>query len=248
MFATSPDASAKICGGCNEQISGPSIAAGGKYYHMEHLRCSVCKRGLAGATLFEKDGNLYCENDYHELYSPKCAYCSESILDRCISALGKHFHPEHFFCSQCGKEFGTNGFLEHEGKAYCEEDYFNLFAPVCGNPKCEKPIMADTINALGKTWHPGCFVCGECSSPFTNGTFFDYDNIPYCETHYHAKKGSICPACTKPIVGRCITALNKKWHPEHFACGFCQKVLGKIPFKEASDKPFCIPCFTRLYG
>ena len=47
--------------------------------------------------------------------------------------------------------------MEHEGKAYCEDDYFNMFAPKCGG--CKAPIMGESVNALGKEWHAGCFVC-----------------------------------------------------------------------------------------
>lgn len=30
---------------------------------------------------------------------------------------------------------------------------------------------------------------------------------PYCETHFHAKKGTLCAGCHKPISGRCVTAM-----------------------------------------
>ena len=51
--------------------------------------------------------------------------------------------------------------------------------------------------------------------------------MPYCETHYHAKRGSLCAGCSKPITGRCITAMFRKFHPEHFVCAFCLKQLNK---------------------
>jgi len=59
--------------------------------------------------------------------------------------------------------------MEKDGKAYCEEDYFNMFAPKCGG--CEKPIMADCITALGRQWHPNCFIC-MVISPFIILRFF----------------------------------------------------------------------------
>lgn len=55
--------------------------------------------------------------------------------------------------------------------------------------------------------------------------------MPYCETHYHAKRGSLCAGCSKPITGRCITAMFRKFHPEHFVCAFCLKQLNKGTFK-----------------
>ncbi|KAG8146186.1 hypothetical protein E2320_012560 [Naja naja] len=53
--------------------------------------------------------------------------------------------------------------------------------------------------------------------------------------------------CQKPITGRCITAMAKKFHPEHFVCAFCLKQLNKGTFKEQNDKPYCQNCFLKLF-
>ncbi len=58
----------------------------------------------------------------------------------------------------------------------------------------------------------------------------------------------ICAACSKAIQGRCITAMMRKFHPEHFVCSYCLKVLNKGTFKEREDKPYCQECFYRLFG
>lgn len=88
----------------------------------------------------------------------------------------------------------------------------------------------------------------DCRMPFVSGQFFDHEGQPYCETHYHAKRGSLCAGCHKPIAGRCITAMFKKFHPEHFVCAFCLKQLNKGTFKEQNLKPYCHSCFDKLFG
>lgn len=88
----------------------------------------------------------------------------------------------------------------------------------------------------------------DCRQPFHGGSFFDHEGLPYCETHYHAKRGSLCAGCHKPITGRCITAMFRKFHPEHFVCAFCLKQLNKGTFKEQNDKPYCHTCFEKLFG
>ncbi|KAL0187339.1 hypothetical protein M9458_019009, partial [Cirrhinus mrigala] len=30
----------------------------------------------------------------------------------------------------------------------------------------------------------------ECFTPFVNGSFFEHDGQPYCEVHYHARRGN----------------------------------------------------------
>jgi hypothetical protein len=77
-----------------------------------------------------------------------------------VTALEKTWHTEHFFCAQCGQQFGEDGFHERDGKPYCRADYFDMFAPKCGG--CSKPIMENYISALNTQWHPDCFVCKVC--------------------------------------------------------------------------------------
>lgn len=91
------------------------------------------------------------------------------------------------------------------------------------------------------------FCPQECFTPFVNGSFFEHDGQPYCEVHYHERRGSLCSGCQKPITGRCITAMAKKFHPEHFVCAFCLKQLNKGTFKEQNDKPYCQSCFVKLF-
>ncbi|KJE96140.1 paxillin [Capsaspora owczarzaki ATCC 30864] len=234
------------CAACGKGIVGQVVTALGRTWHVEHFVCFQCRKPLGTTNFFEHESNPYCEKDFHELFSQRCAYCNGPVLDRCIHALGKTWHPDHFFCSQCGKNFEGGGFMERDGKAYCEEDYFNMFAPKCGG--CDKAIMADCISALGYQWHPNCFVCAECKKGFNGGSFFEHEGKPFCETHYHAQSGSLCSSCQKPITGRCVTALNKKYHPEHFVCSFCMKQLQKGTFKDENGKPYCHQCHVKLFG
>ncbi|XP_063907699.1 leupaxin isoform X1 [Zophobas morio] len=234
------------CSACDKPIVGQVITALGKTWHPEHFTCAHCTQELGTRNFFERDGKPYCEPDYHNLFSPRCAYCNGPILDKCVTALEKTWHMEHFFCAQCGKQFGEEGFHEREGKPYCRDDYFDMFAPKCG--ACNRAIMENYISALNAQWHPDCFVCRDCRQPFIGGSFFDHEGQPYCETHYHLKRGSLCAGCHKPISGRCITAMFRKFHPEHFVCAFCLKQLNKGTFKEQNDKPYCHTCFDKLFG
>ncbi|XP_036209431.1 paxillin isoform X4 [Myotis myotis] len=234
-----------VCGACKKPIAGQVVTAMGRTWHPEHFVCTHCQEEIGSRNFFERDGQPYCEKDYHTLFSPRCYYCNGPILDKVVTALDRTWHPEHFFCAQCGAFFGPEGFHEKDGKAYCRKDYFDMFAPKCGG--CARAILENYISALNTLWHPECFVCRECFTPFINGSFFEHDGQPYCEVHYHERRGSLCSGCQKPITGRCITAMAKKFHPEHFVCAFCLKQLNKGTFKEQNDKPYCQNCFLKLF-
>lgn len=235
-----------VCAACNKPIVGQVITALGHTWHPEHFTCTHCNQELGTQNFFEREGRPYCEQDYHLLFSPRCGYCQGPILDKCISALDQTFHPEHFFCSDCGRQFGDEGFHEKDDAAFCKTCYFEQFAPKCGG--CNTPITENYISSLNLQWHPNCFVCKECQHPFQDGNFFEHEGFPYCEQHYHALRGSLCAGCHKAISGRCITAMFRKFHPEHFVCSFCLKQLNKGTFKEQGEKPYCHECFDRLFG
>ena len=82
-----------------------------------------------------------------------------SVLQRCINAMNKSWHPDHFFCSLCGKPFEEDNFnfYEKDGKPYCKEDYFDQFAPTC--KRCDRAVMGGYLSAVGSYWHRECFTC-----------------------------------------------------------------------------------------
>ena len=47
---------------------------------------------------------------------------------------------------------------------------------------------------------------------------------------------SVCAACKKPIEGRAVSAIDKKWHPEHFVCAHCEKPFAGERFYEHKGK------------
>lgn len=69
------------CSACEKPIVGQVITALGKTWHPEHFTCAHCTQELGTRNFFERDGKPYCEPDYHNLFSPRCAYCNGPILD-----------------------------------------------------------------------------------------------------------------------------------------------------------------------
>ncbi|XP_053481794.1 leupaxin isoform X1 [Ictalurus furcatus] len=233
------------CASCGKCIAGKMITALGQVWHPEHFVCVVCKEELGSKGFFERDGNPYCDADYQNLYAPRCAYCQGPILQNILTAMDRTWHPEHFFCNHCGERFGPEGFMEREGKPYCPKDFYFLFAPKCSG--CGEPVRENYLSAANGTWHPDCFVCADCLKPFTDGCFLEMDGRPLCSQHYHSRMGTLCATCNAPITGRCISALGRRFHPEHFVCAFCLRQLSQGVFKEQAGKPYCNACHTKLF-
>ena len=58
-----------------------------------------------------------------------------------------------------------------------------------------------------------------------------------------------CYVCRELIMGRIITAMSHKFHPECFVCTYCRKEFKERSFKSDNElKPYCHECFEKLLG
>lgn len=158
-----------------------------------------------------------------------------------MTALGRNWCPDHFLCSSgnCRKSLQDIGFVEEQGKLYCEHCYECYMAPICR--KCGHRIKGDCLNALEQTWHPECFVCTYCKTAFGNSSFYLEDGMPYCEKDWNELFTTKCVGCGFPIEAgdRWVEALNNNYHSQCFKCTICQKNLEGQSFFAKGGRPFC---------
>ncbi|EGG20521.1 LIM-type zinc finger-containing protein [Cavenderia fasciculata] len=239
------------CGHCGEMIIGISTNALGKSYHPEHFVCTYCRLPFKGAFI-EHDGKLYCENDYTDLFSPRCAACAKPIEDTCISALDCKFHPDCFVCSGCGTGLRGKPYKEEDGEVYCtackvaRQKRLQSKSEICA--KCKLPITGEYIILGGQPLHAEHYRCEECGCEFTGKSCHEYEGRLYCYEDYQKQIRNICGACSKPIVGRSVTALGKVWHPEHFVCTTCQVPFAGSAFREHQGKAYCETHYHMYFG
>ncbi|XP_037046741.1 PDZ and LIM domain protein Zasp isoform X6 [Bradysia coprophila] len=173
------------CGCCNAQIRGPFITALGRIWCPDHFVCvsQSCRRPLADIGFVEEKGDLYCEYCFEKYLAPPCDKCGAKIKGDCLNAIGKHYHPECFVCTYCGKLFGNSPFFLEEGQAYCEADWNELFTTKCF--ACGFPVEAGDrwVEALSHNYHSQCFNCTMCKKNLEGQSFFAKGGRPYCKNH-----------------------------------------------------------------
>lgn len=63
---------------------------------------------------------------------------------------------------------------------------------------------------------------------------------PLCETDYFRRLDLLCSACGGALRGSYITALERKYHIEHFTCSVCPTVFGaQDSYYEHEGKVYC---------
>ncbi|KRJ98815.1 transforming growth factor beta-1-induced transcript 1 protein isoform X3 [Drosophila yakuba] len=171
-----------VCHKCQEAITKRMITALGKTWHPEHFLCRHCDEQIVDATFNIQSGEPVCNKCFVERYTYTCAGCKKPILERTICAMGESWHEACFCCGgACKKPLANQSFYERDGKAYCKQDYEDLFAARCA--KCEKPITDSAVIAMNVKWHRDCFRCNKCENPITSQTFTIDGDKP------------VCPAC-----------------------------------------------------
>ncbi|KAI4923594.1 uncharacterized protein J4E92_007568 [Alternaria infectoria] len=99
---------------------------------------------------------------------------------------------------------------------------------ICG--KCGEGLTGQFVRALGDTYHLECFTCHDCGKIVASKFFPVPDKppgqYPLCETDYFRRLDLLCFECGQALRGSYITALDRKYHIEHFTCSVCPTVFG----------------------
>ena len=206
-----------VCFSCKENITSEQfVLVGENNYHLEHFVCQECKKPLAGNLYYEHNENIYCEEDYHNLFSPKCEKCQTPIKDKYLNVMGKNYHQSCFTCFLCNSAFENGQYFKQDDHPVCIKCY-SAQAKKCAS--CGEPILSKVYSALDQYWHFECFKCAKCGENFKNESFINLEGKPY-----HQKCHQIlCVVCEKPVSGEyyqvegnkalhkdCVTAYKEK--------------------------------------
>ncbi|XP_023716661.1 LIM domain kinase 1 isoform X3 [Cryptotermes secundus] len=133
-----------VCAGCLNILDEEEfIQALNQEWHMECFRCSACDASLS-SWYFEKDGLLFCKDDYWTKYGESCQDCGQIITGPVMVAGDHKFHPECFCCTSCGGFIGDGESyaLVERSKLYCGPCYKRQMQPLSktsGTPFVRKP-------------------------------------------------------------------------------------------------------------
>ncbi|XP_055101471.1 actin-binding LIM protein 2 isoform X2 [Symphalangus syndactylus] len=186
-----------------------------------------------------------------------CNTCGNVCKGEVLRVQDKYFHIKCFVCKACGCDLAEGGFFVRQGEYVCTLDYQRLYGTRCFS--CDQFIEGEVVSALGKTYHPDCFVCAVCRLPFPPGDRVTFNgkecmcqkcSLPVSVgSSAHLSQGlRSCGGCGTEIKnGQALVALDKHWHLGCFKCKSCGKLLN-AEYISKDGLPYCEADYHAKFG
>jgi len=120
-----PIVQARRCADCNQPIVGRYVQSRGKYYHVDHFKCSKCGEVLRGKNFVLHHNKYFCPKDGAVIVN-RCAYCKNEldIADNDNVIFNKkNYHKRCFVCRVCGMRVDPDNAKSFHGRPHCNECY-----------------------------------------------------------------------------------------------------------------------------
>ena len=139
-----------------------------------HRRCRKCSKLISADEEFLYDGDIPLHISCYT-----CSQCQQSLAGRFYYRWKKDSTRKRLVCDTC---------------------YFRL-VPVCFH--CLKIIEEISLVYGERVFHPRCFRCDQCQTPFDGALLFPYGNHLYCVRCYSQVQTDFQPISTNICLERC---------------------------------------------
>lgn len=202
----------KTCAKCLEAIKEQGVFINGQFYHNRCCNCYYCGTHLNHNSTYLFQDNLCC---------PNCIRVRPDAQN--------NPNDESFKCKSCNFPILRKG---------------------------DEIIIPET----GEKYHKNCISCFECGRQISvNHSGYDDEDEPnqvpnttnlnelykvlqgkiLCNQCFEIVSDRICRVCNQPIVGDFIDQHLNYYHPEHFRCTQCNKLLKGTNFIMHHNVPYC---------
>ncbi|KAJ3174168.1 Transforming growth factor beta-1-induced transcript 1 protein [Geranomyces variabilis] len=183
------------CEKCSEPVlndTGPGVSytleGVRRAFHRHCFNCEDCQSPIRDGSFFMHNDKPHCRACYEKVLG-NCGKCEKPLIGSQIMKAGdSKFHPSCFACCKCRTEL-TARYFEKRGELYCRDCYETEYVPVCSG--CTGKILPDAestkitmVEWKDNKYHPKCFACRDCHTPFNDLKALHHKGELYCEPHY----------------------------------------------------------------
>ncbi|EGC32314.1 hypothetical protein DICPUDRAFT_98913 [Dictyostelium purpureum] len=203
-----------------------------------------------------------------------CLGCNLQISGPMVVAQGNHFHQECFKCNKCNELLCADNktfyrqvdTFVNQTSTSSTNNFVTLSSSPSSSPSKFNPHSHSNTSLLSIALSQSPLSHSPLSnSPSSNllsnspsiGNSMSISSIQ----NNHIKSGPkylcqscfddvcpICPKCNCNVMYRCVNALGRKWHPDHFCCKECAIPLVGSIFYEKNSNPYCQKDYNRLFN
>ncbi|KII62298.1 LIM and senescent cell antigen-like-containing domain protein 1 [Thelohanellus kitauei] len=220
---------APICNECEKPIIGKAIKSLNTSWHTECFKCYYCKARLEhtiGCSIYRK--KIGCQKCCKTLLADthQCGICKTMIPPN-MHAFIKDMavHPWHYLCNLCENEL-TQDVAKDSGKLYCKRCHDFNFGCICAT--CKKVIEGErSLFAMNKNYHHQHFCCAKCGVPLSNKSFYEQNDLFYCEDDFKEFYGKTCFICKTGVLNDSHEYDPKIHCSPHSMCYSCIRPIGE---------------------
>jgi len=228
------------CPGCKKPLSGRTLQAREKKWHVECWKCKDCDKPFFDGTnlndFFHKGETVVC-GPCADIGVP-CGGCQGLLSFReaggILKAVNKFWHVKCFACTTCKNPI-TKLRVSSAGDPYCDS------CPLPEGKSSESTQNPETSTAP----EPSSSPAPEPVTSSNTGATEPAPTVPpsTMPAVVEKKEGLVeCWGCKKVIEGRITTAMDHSWHPSCFVCAECKNGFGGKSFFTKNGQPVCDNC------
>ncbi|OHT08774.1 hypothetical protein TRFO_22601 [Tritrichomonas foetus] len=175
-----------------------------------------------------------------------CSICDRPVEFDGLFANGLYFHKTCANCFNCSTHIQPPKVIIFKEKLYCMDcsksrNNINI-CKICNLP-LDGLIKEIKINEFTQTKiHSYCLSCYECSRSLGKGQEEIINDTIFCKRCAQVIKNRKCVKCQEIIVGEFIKKHKKYYHPDHFSCINCTKLLYGNNYIIHHNKILCSSC------
>lgn len=156
-----------------------------------------------------------------------CCICEKEIKEKGLFVNGLFYHNDCFKCCKCHERIDQKKCIEYKDEHFCKKCAKALKKPpICCI--CQRYIVGKKELAQfpeHEPMHKTCVSCFRCGKVIPSGKEMWIEGKLICIQCSKVLRVRVCTICDKIVIGDFVKVRKKYYHPAHYRCEVCDKLI-----------------------